>query len=126
MVLGDENTPIVRIKGKGMFALGNATLEPKYLGILGRIGEALKQEVGPVFVYGYTDNQPIHTVRFPSNYELSAARAGAAKDVIAKALGDPQRIRAEGRADADPVAPNATPEGRDENRRIEVVLRRQG
>ncbi len=126
VVLGDDNTPIVRIKGKGMFALGNATLEPKYLGILGRIGEALKQESGAVFVNGYTDNQPIHTVRFPSNYELSAARAGAAKEVIAKALGDPGRIKAEGRADADPVAPNATPEGRDENRRIEVVLRRQG
>lgn len=126
VVLGDESTPIVRIKGRGMFALGNATLEPKYYAILGRIGEALKQEVGPVFVYGYTDNQPIHTVRFPSNYELSAARAIAAKDVIAKALGDPGRIKAEGRADADPIGDNKTPAGQDENRRIEVVLRRQG
>jgi type VI secretion system protein ImpK len=79
-----------------------------------------------VTVDGYTDDQPIHTVQFPSNFQLSQARADAAKAIIARALGDPSRITAQGHADANPIASNATPEGRDQNRRIEVVLRRQG
>ncbi len=125
-VLGDENTPIVRIRNRGMFPSGSATVQPSFYGLLERIGTALKAEVGPVTVVGYTDNQPIRTVQFPSNFQLSTARAEAAKAIIARTVGDPGRIRAEGRADADPVASNATAEGRDENRRIEVVLHRQG
>jgi type VI secretion system protein ImpK len=125
-VLGDHAMPIVRIRNSGMFASGSATVAPSYYHLLQRIGEALKAEKGPVTVDGYTDNQPIKTVQFPSNFQLSQARADAAKAIIAKALGDPGRITAQGHADADPIASNATPEGRDQNRRIEVVLRRQG
>jgi type VI secretion system protein ImpK len=125
-VLGDHAMPIVRIRNTGMFASGSATVAPSYYHLLQRIGEALKAEKGPVTVDGYTDNQPIKTVQFPSNFQLSQARADAAKAIIAKALGDPGRITAQGHADADPIASNATAEGRDQNRRIEVVLRRQG
>ena len=125
-VLGDRSTPIVRIRNRGMFPSGSATVAPAYIRLLERIGEALKAEKGQVQVIGYTDNQPIHTVQFPSNFQLSAARADAARTIIVRALGDPPRVRAEGRADADPIGQNTTPEGRDENRRIEVVLRRQG
>ncbi len=124
-VLGDHAMPIVRIRNSGMFASGSATLAQKYVPLLQRIGQALKQEKGPVQVVGYTDNQPIHTVRFPSNFQLSKARAEAARAVIVGALGQPGRVTAEGRADADPIASNATPQGREENRRIEVVLRRE-
>jgi type VI secretion system protein ImpK len=126
VVLGDRATPIVRILNRGMFPSGSATVAPTYVRLLERIGEALKAEKGPVTVNGYTDNQPIHTVQFPSNFQLSAARAEAARAIIVRALGDPGRITAQGHADADPVDSNATPEGRDLNRRIEVVLRRQG
>jgi type VI secretion system protein ImpK len=125
-VLGDHSMPIVRIRNRGMFPSGSATVAPQYVHLLERIGEALKAERGPVDVVGYTDNQPIHTVQFPSNYQLSKTRAEAARAIIVRALGDPGRVTAEGRADADPIAPNTTPEGRDENRRIEVTLRRQG
>jgi type VI secretion system protein ImpK len=125
-VLGDHAMPIVRIRNRGMFASGSATVAPGYVHLLERIGEALKAEKGPVDVIGYTDNQPIHTVQFPSNYQLSKLRAEAARAIIVRALGDPARVSAEGRADADPIAPNTTPEGRDQNRRIEVTLRRQG
>lgn len=124
-VLGDHSMPIVRIRNRGMFPSGSATVAPNYVHLLERIGEALKAERGPVEVVGYTDNQPIHTVQFPSNYQLSKARAEAARAIIVRALGDPGRVTAEGRADADPIAPNTTPDGRDENRRIEVTLRRQ-
>lgn len=125
-VLGDRSTPIVRIRNRGMFPSGSATVAQSYFRLLERIGEALKVEKGPVQVTGYTDNQPIHTVQFPSNFHLSTARAEAARAIIVKLLGDPARVKAEGRADADPIGSNTTPEGRDENRRIEVVLRRQG
>ena len=73
----------------------------------------------------YTDDQPVRTVRFPSNFQLSVARASAVRAIIARDLGDPARISAEGRADADPIASNATAEGREQNRRIEIVLHRQ-
>jgi type VI secretion system protein ImpK len=125
-VVCDRATPIIRIRNAGMFASGSAAVASSYVRLLQRIGEALKMEKGAITVDGYTDNQPIHTVQFPSNFQLSQARADAARAIIAGALGDPGRVVAHGHADADPVASNATPTGRDQNRRIEVVLRRQG
>lgn len=125
-VLGTPAQPLVRIIGRNMFASGSATLTPSFKPLLERIGLALKEENGPVKVIGYTDSEPIRTIAFPSNFQLSTARAQAASTIIGAALGEPSRISVEGRADADPIAPNATPEGRERNRRIEVVLTRQG
>jgi type VI secretion system protein ImpK len=125
-VLGTPAQPLVRITGRGVFASGSATVQPSFKPLLDRIGLALKEESGTVKVIGYTDDQPIRTIAFPSNAQLSTARAQAASAIIATSIGDPSRLSAEGRADADPIAPNATPEGRERNRRIEVVLNRQG
>ena len=125
-MLGTPAQPLVRITGRGMFASGSATLIPTFKPLLERIGLALKEENGPVKVIGYTDSEPIRTIAFPSNFQLSTARAQAASTVISAALGEPSRITVEDRADADPIAPNTTPEGRERNRRIEVVLTRQG
>jgi type VI secretion system protein ImpK len=125
-VVGTEAVPVVRISGTGMFASGSDKLEPKFYNILDRIGQALKTERGSVTIAGYTDNQPIRTVRFPSNFQLSAARATAASNVIGQSIDNPARLTPEGRADADPLAPNTTIAGRDMNRRIEVILHRQG
>ena len=125
-VLGTEDTPIIRVRQGGTFPSGSAALLAKGTAILARIGEALKTEPGPVEVNGYTDDQPIRTVRFPSNFQLSAARAEAARAVLARTIGDASRLSAEGRADADPIAPNSTEQGRDANRRIEIILHRQG
>lgn len=125
-VLGTESTPIVRVRQVGLFGAGSAVVEEKSVALLQRIGAALKDEPGSVQVVGYTDNQPIRTVRFPSNYQLSAARAEAASAIVAKMIGEPTRLSTEGRADADPIASNATSEGRAANRRIEIILHRQG
>ncbi|MDB5400675.1 MAG: hypothetical protein JWQ55_2693, partial [Rhodopila sp.] len=124
-VVGTEAVPVIRIKASGMFRSGSATVEPRFQPLLQRIGVALRTEPGPVDVVGYTDNQPIHTVAFPSNFQLSTARAKAAAAVVGASL-DAGRLSAEGRADADPIATNDTPEGREQNRRIEVVLHRSG
>jgi type VI secretion system protein ImpK len=124
-VAGTDAVPIVRILNLGMFSSGSAVVEPRFLPVLARIGEALRTEPGNVDVVGYTDNQPIHTVKFPSNFQLSQARAQAAAALIANAIGDASRLSTEGRADEDPIASNDTPDGRQQNRRIEVVLHRK-
>ncbi len=118
----DAQSANVNIHGKGMFPSGSADVDPGFMPLLGRIGEALNVEAGTVQVVGHTDNQPIRSVKFPSNFHLSLARAQAVLAVIRQKVKDPSRLKAEGHADSDPIASNATPEGREQNRRIEVVL----
>ena len=125
-VVGSDAVPVVRIRNRGLFPSGSAVVSSRYNALLERIGSALAEERGPVEVIGYTDNQPIRSVQFPSNFPLSAARAKAAAEIIGRTIGTPSRITTEGRADADPIGNNATAEGREENRRIEVMLRREG
>jgi type VI secretion system protein ImpK len=125
-VIGTDQVPILRIRNRGLFASGSAQVQAKFTPLLERIGQALGDEKGAVQIIGYTDNQPIRSVQFPSNFQLSAARAKAASAIVGRTIGSPLRISTEGRADADPIANNATAEGREENRRIEVVLRREG
>lgn len=124
-ILGTPATPIIRVNAGTGFSSDGATLRPPLAAVLQRIGTALATEPGPVQVIDYTDNQPIRTVRFPSNFQLSAARALAARAAVARSIGDAKRLGAEGRADADPIASNATAEGRAQNRRIDIVLHRQ-
>jgi type VI secretion system protein ImpK len=124
-VLGTAATPIVRIPSRGLFAANSASVLPAALPLLERIAAALKDLPGSLQVIGYTDNQPIRTVQFPSNFQLSTARAQSVRGIVGRAIGDTARVGAEGRADTDPVAANATPEGREQNRRIEIVLHRQ-
>jgi type VI secretion system protein ImpK len=124
-VVGTQSIPIVRIANRGLFLSGSATVQPAFKPLLGRIAAALQTEPGRVQLVGYTDNVPIHTVQFPSNFQLSLARAQAARAIITTGIEDPARVTAEGRGDAEPVAVNTTAEGREQNRRIEVVLYRQ-
>ena len=124
-IVGTEAVPVIRIAARSMFAAGSATLEPEPRPLLRRVGVALRTEPGPVTVAGYTDTQPIHTVKFPSNFQLSQARAEAASAIINEALAQPGRVASEGRGASDPVDSNATPQGRERNRRIEVILRRE-
>jgi type VI secretion system protein ImpK len=118
--------PVIRLRNTGMFGSGSATIDPKFVPLLDRIGAALKKEPGSISIIGYTDNRPIHTVQFPSNFKLSEARAQAARALISRAVGDGSRITAEGRGEADPLNNNSTPAEREENRRIEIVLHRPG
>ncbi len=110
-VVEDAQTITVRISSKGMFASGSATVEPAFFPILARIGEAVNVEPGPLLVSGHSDNVPIRSVKFPSNWHLSLARAKAVLDLLAQKVTDPKRLTAEGRADNQPIAPNTTPGG---------------
>ena len=86
-----------------------------------RIGQALAQNPGRVLVSGHTDNVPIRSARFPSNWHLSQARAQAVQQILAEKIGA-ARIQSEGRADSEPIASNVTVGGRARNRRVEVSL----
>jgi type VI secretion system protein ImpK len=117
-------TVTVKLHCAGLFAPGSADLAERYLPTVDHIAEALKKLPGSLTVIGHTDNQPIHNLRFPSNFELSLARAETVRDRIGQILGAADRIRVDGRGDKEPVADNHTPEGREMNRRIEFVLLR--
>jgi type VI secretion system protein ImpK len=112
---------VVIIRGDGLFDPGSADLKRGLEPLVKRIGEALNQHPGQVLVNGFTDSQPIRSVRFESNWHLSQARAESFRRALLDYVPG-TRIRAEGRADADPVAPNTTPEGRAQNRRVELTL----
>ena len=121
-VLDDAQTTTVRLTGTGMFQSGQAILNKSYEPLFKRIAEALNDEPGAVKVNGYTDDQPIRTARFPSNFELSQARADAVSTQLKLRMADPTRVRAQGKGQADPIDSNATAPGREKNRRTEVVL----
>ena len=112
----------VRLLGATMFGSGEAALTSSFGPLLGRIGDALNDQPGDVKVFGYTDNQPIRNARFPSNFELSQARADAVANHIRARLKDPSRLRTQGKGQNDPIAPNTTAEGRQQNRRTEIVI----
>jgi type VI secretion system protein ImpK len=112
----------IRLPNAGLFASGRAELDPAVLPQLSCLGRELAKEPGRLLVVGHTDDRPIRTARFPSNWELSRARAEAVRAGLAPALADPSRIAVEGRADTEPVASNAEEAGRARNRRVEIVL----
>jgi type VI secretion system protein ImpK len=112
---------VVRIHNTGMFASGSATVQAKSKPVLSQIAQAVAAQKGDVQVVGYTDNQPIHSMRFPSNWALSMARAQAVADILGDTVPH-ERLHAAGRGDTDPLQPNDTPAGRDANRRTELLI----
>jgi len=112
-VYEDEHVSVVTIPGDGLFASGSAAVDRRYEPTFARVAQALNSVPGPVIVTGHTDNKPIRTARFPSNWELSTERAKSVLKVMAGSL-------------ADPVAPNDTEENRRMNRRVMVILRVAG
>lgn len=112
---------VIVIRGDGFFEPGSADVADRVKPLLGRIAEALKQLPGPVLITGHTDNQPIRSVRYPSNWHLSQERADSVKALLGATL-PAQRLKAEGRADSESVDSNATPAGRAKNRRVEITL----
>ena len=121
-VLDDAQVTTVRLTGSAMFASGQAVLNKSYDGLIGRIGDALNDEPGAVQVNGFTDDQPIRTARFPSNFELSQARADAVAVQVKLRMKDASRVLAKGKGQMDPIDSNATATGRERNRRTEITL----
>lgn len=121
-VRDEDDRSIITLRGDGLFAPGSATISEKFLPILNRIANALNAVPGRVKVTGHTDDQPIRSLRFPSNWHLSKERANSVMQILAARGVLPGRLSAEGRADAEPVASNSTAADRARNRRVEITL----
>lgn len=117
---------VVTIRGDQLFASGAASIADVHQPLMLRIAEAIRQVKGNVLVAGHSDDRPIATLRFPSNWALSQARAQQVMELLAARSGQPERFSAEGRSDTEPVASNATAEGRSRNRRVEITVFAEG
>ena len=117
---------IITISGETLFASGSARLNPDALpsidDMIDRFQEFTEYDIN---IKGHTDNVPIATREFPSNWELSAIRATTVlKHLISRGV-DPRRLTATGYGDLIPIADNTTPENRAKNRRVEFVLEKK-
>jgi chemotaxis protein MotB len=108
---------------KLLYDVGRADLKPDALPILDRVAQILTATSFDLRVEGHTDNVPIHTLQFPSNWELSATRAVSVIRYLVEVKNiDPVRLSAVGYGEFKPVASNETAEGKQSNRRVEMVL----
>lgn len=112
---------IVTINGDGFFESSSAQVIGAVRPLLTYVGQALAQVPGSVLITGHTDSQPIRSLRFPSNWHLSQARAESVRDLLLPTV-KAERMKAEGRAESQPVDDNATATGRARNRRVEITL----
>lgn len=114
---------VISLREAGFFESGSAIPHPSALPVLGQIAMALRATPYDLRIEGHTDNNPIHTALFDSNWELSAARATKlARIFIMDHNYAPQRLSASGYAEFHPVASNDTPEGRAQNRRVDLIV----
>jgi type VI secretion system protein ImpK len=120
-VLEESDRSIIRLRGDSFFSSGKAEPNAQSLPVLDRIAQALAQVKGDVQVVGHSDNQPIRSLRFPSNWHLSTARAESVSAALIGKVSE-RRMRAVGKADAEPVAPNDSAENRARNRRVDIIL----
>ncbi|HTT13056.1 MAG TPA: DotU family type VI secretion system protein [Burkholderiaceae bacterium] len=121
-VRDEADRSVIVIRGDGLFAPGAAELDAERRGLMQRIGAALAQVPGRVEITGHTDDRPIRSLRFGSNFELSQARANSVRDIITANGVARERVRAIGRGETQPVASNDTPANRALNRRVEITL----
>jgi chemotaxis protein MotB len=112
----------VEIKTDILYPSGSAHLAPYAVDVIQRLGSALAPFPNPIRVEGHTDNKPISTVAFYSNWELSAARAGSVVRVLQGQGVDPSRLAVIGYGDQRPAQANDSEQGRNANRRVVVVI----
>jgi chemotaxis protein MotB len=116
---------IIRIQEKGSFPSGSANLDPDFYAVISKITDVIANTPGRIIVAGHTDDVPISTKRFRSNWELSSARAvTVVHAMLSNAAVDEKRFLVEGFADSQPLVPNDTKEHRALNRRVELIIQR--
>ena len=123
-VYENEDGAVISISDMVLFPAGAVSMSADGLEIMEKVALVLKQFSYRIKVAGHTDNSPITTARFPSNWELSSHRASSVVRFLIKQGIDPTLLSAEGYAQYRPVATNDTPEGRGQNRRVEIVYER--
>jgi type VI secretion system protein ImpK len=120
-LIESDDRSIIRLRGDQFFASGSAEPLANAVATLSKIGDALAKVPGEVLVTGHSDNQPIRSIRFPSNWHLSAARADSVKNALIAQV-EPGRMKISGKAESEPIAANDNPENRAKNRRVDITL----
>jgi type VI secretion system protein ImpK len=115
------NDRILRIYNS--FASGSDRVKPEFAPMLRAIAAELEAGGGDVLVSGHTDDRPIRSVRFPSNFDLSTARAKNVANMLLQSANLSGRVRYEGRADSESLVPNDSPAHRAMNRRVDLLIR---
>lgn len=123
-VHGSDEWLEIELKSSLLFASGEASIGPAARPILGQLANIVRGSVLPIRVEGFTDDQPISTGVFPSNWELSSARAATIVKLLTESGIAPNRLAAIGYGEFQPVASNASEAGRAENRRVVLMLSR--
>ena len=123
-VVSKGNSVVIRFPGRAAFPSGSAELADSFLPIIDKIGHTLSAVKGQVIVAGHTDDTPITTRTFRSNWDLSSARAvSVVHQLLDKGEITSDRLTAQGFADSRPLATNDTSENRSMNRRVEITVR---
>ncbi len=117
-------TIVIRIGSVVLFPSGGAKVNDAFAPIAKKIALALGKEPGTIRVDGYTDSDPIKTVAFPSNFELSEARAKSVAALLKSDLAQPERVTVSGKGADNPVAPNDIEANKAKNRRVEISIPR--
>ncbi len=120
------NTLTIRLSGTGMFGPGSDALTKTFVDPINRVGQALKDEKGHIVIAGHSDSTKVSNARFKDNDALSLARATTVLKMLLPIIGDPTRIIAEGHGDKEPIGDNKTKDGQAANRRIEILVVREG
>ncbi len=116
---------VITFSEKYMFDSGKADIYPEAKRVIRDIAALLVEEPNRISIEGHTDNTPINTPEFPSNWELSTRRATNVLKYLLEELNfDPKRLTAAGFGEWHPVAPNDTPENKAKNRRVDLIVRR--
>jgi len=113
---------VVSLSEAGFFAAGEAVINPDAQNVIETVADTLKNSDVHIRIEGHTDSTPISNAKYPSNWELSTARAST---VLSKLIDEgitPQRLSAAGYAGFQPIADNSTPDGRAQNRRVDIVI----
>jgi len=123
-VVSKGNSVVIRFPGRAAFPSGSADLADSFLPIIDKIGHTLSTVEGQLIVAGHTDDTPIATRTFRSNWDLSSARAvSVVHQLLAKGEITSDRLTAQGFAESRSLAANDTPENQSLNRRVEIVVR---
>jgi len=116
-----DGTELVRLGAADLFASGGVDVSANEVPLLHAITAALNQVPGRVIVVGHTDDQPIHSLKYKDNFELSAARARSVLQILSQGLDNPARLESSGAGDSQPIAlPPNLPANRMRNRRVEL------
>ncbi len=97
-------------------------MNPKYYDSLQRVAHALNEVPGRVFIVGHTDDQPLRSIKYRDNYDLSRARADEVVKLLSLAIDNKARLEGSGVGDSEPrYTPPSLPENRARNRRVEII-----